>query len=315
MELYYGIVENNLDPQRLGRVQVRVMHIHTDNKGDIPTSALPWSIVMASGNTPGISGLGHSTYLVNGSSVVGTFIDKHYQDFMVFGSLPTTSNTSSVSTTKGFSDPDGIFPKRLGTGDNNTRVRGEMDPDSEFDTNRGKYQPYSTYNPQYPRNHVYETTSGHLKEYDDTIGSERIREKHMSGTYYEIQSNGTKVERIERDNYQLVIGDDTLEVFGSVNIICSNNVNIACAGHMDAHVQGEIVIKGDMSATVNINDNINIEAGNEIKIHANTHCHILAKEDINIEADKSISIKAGENINIEAVGTLQLKGENIYLNE
>ena len=42
----------------------------------------------------------------------------------------------------------------------------------------------------YPHNKVYQTERGHTKEYDDTEGNERIKEKHASGTFYEMKSNG-----------------------------------------------------------------------------------------------------------------------------
>jgi hypothetical protein len=37
---------------------------------------------------------------------------------------------------------------------------------------------------------VYETESGHYKEYDDTAGAERIKESHKSGTFYEMDKDG-----------------------------------------------------------------------------------------------------------------------------
>ena len=42
----------------------------------------------------------------------------------------------------------------------------------------------------YPLNKVYETETGHFKEYDDTDGAERIKESHKLGTYYEIDKDG-----------------------------------------------------------------------------------------------------------------------------
>lgn len=42
----------------------------------------------------------------------------------------------------------------------------------------------------YPLNKVYETESGHYKEYDDTAGAERIKESHKSGTFYEMDKDG-----------------------------------------------------------------------------------------------------------------------------
>ena len=85
-----------------------------------------------------------------------------------------------------------------------------------------------------------ETESGHVKEYDDTPSAERIMERHKSGTQYEIVANGSKTERIVRDNYQLVVGHDTLEVFGDVRIIVSGNADVAVAGNMNTAVGGNI---------------------------------------------------------------------------
>jgi hypothetical protein len=42
----------------------------------------------------------------------------------------------------------------------------------------------------YPNNKVYQTESGHYKEYDDTPGAERIKEAHKSGTFYEMDKDG-----------------------------------------------------------------------------------------------------------------------------
>jgi len=194
--MLFGIVENVTDPLKLGRVRVRVYGSHDNRQGDeynIKEKDLAWSEVMMPANTPAKNGVGHSVNLLVGSLVCGIFKDPRQQEFIVMGSLPT---------------------KTAGIEDNNIRVRAGADPNTEDPT--GLYQPPSTYAPVYPYNNVYETESGHVKEYDDTPGVERITERHKSGTRYEIDPNGTKNETIVRDNYQLVAGHDTLEVYGNV---------------------------------------------------------------------------------------------------
>lgn len=44
----------------------------------------------------------------------------------------------------------------------------------------------------YPLNKVYETETGHYKQYDDS-GTGRIREQHTKGTYYEMKEDGIHI--------------------------------------------------------------------------------------------------------------------------
>jgi phage baseplate assembly protein gpV len=212
-QIKFGTVVDINDPEKLGRVKVNVYGLH-DN---IETADLPWSMVMMPGNTPAKGGVGSSVNLLVGTLVAGMCMDRAMQEFMVMGSLPT---------------------KTEGVEDNNVRVRAEADPNADEEI--GSYQPPSTYAPEYPYNNVMETESGHVKEYDDTPGVERITERHKSGTQYEIAANGSKTERIVRDNYRLVVGHDTLEVYGDVRIIVSGNADVAVAGNMNTAVAGNI---------------------------------------------------------------------------
>ena len=286
----FGIVKNNVDPLQLGRVKVNVFGIHTN----IDTIDLPWSQVMMPGNTPAISGQGHSVNLAQeilwkkgellpepitgaagqvltevdddttpatgdvkivGSLVVGIFLDSKWQEFMVIGSLPTKTDGTPWKPT----DP---------IEDNNIRVRAGADPNTEDPT--GLYQPPSTYAPVYPYNNVFETESGHVKEYDDTPGVERITERHASGTRYEIDPNGTKNETIVRDNYKLVAGHDTLEVYGNVKIVVSGDTDIAVAGSLTASVTGNIAAtseEGDITliTTDSVNKKVVLDANVLVK--------------------------------------------------
>ena len=45
-----GIVEDNIDPQGLGRVRVRIFDIHGSDKLKIPTDSLPWANVLHAAN-------------------------------------------------------------------------------------------------------------------------------------------------------------------------------------------------------------------------------------------------------------------------
>lgn len=78
----------------------------------------------------------------------------------------------------------------------------------------------------YPHNKVYETERGHYKEYDDTEGNERIREQHASGTFYELQADGSRVTSIQKDDTLIVNGDVRIIVNGSASIFCREDVSV-----------------------------------------------------------------------------------------
>ena len=232
--IQFGKVEYILDPLKLGRVKIRVLGFHdnrTNGAYKIATKDLPWSQVMMPANTPAINGIGSSVNLLVGTLVAGEFLDSTQQEFIVIGTLPT---------------------KTAGVADNNVRVQGEADPHAAEPV--ATYQPPSTYAPVYPHNNVTEYESGHVKEYDDTPGHERITERHKSGTHYELSANGSKTEVITRDNYRLVVGHDTLEVYGNVRVIISGHADVAVAGNLTASVAGDIAADSNGDITLKTND-------------------------------------------------------------
>jgi phage gp45-like len=289
--MYFGIVKNNVDPEKLGRVKVSIFGCHEA----IETKDLGWSQVMMPGDTPAISGQGHSVNLVQevlweegddlpdgiivgdvkvvGSLVCGMFLDDFQQEFMVMGTLPT---------------------KTAGAFDNNDRVRS-INP--HVDDPKGDYEPDSTFAPVYPYNNVYETGSGHAKEYDDTPGYERIMERHKSGTQYEIQSDGTKIERVVRDNYQLVVGHDTLEVYGNVRIIVSGQADIAVANDTNIAVGGNLTADVTGNMTANITGTTSLIGVDNIKIDVTG-----SGKKITLDGD------------VDITGDLRLTAEGITLN-
>ena len=82
------------------------------------------------------------------------------------------------------------------------------------------------YNTTYPKNHVHESESGHIKEIDDSKGAERIHEYHKTGTFYEIDAGGNKVVKVVANNYTLVAGNDYVHVAGEVDITSDSTIRL-----------------------------------------------------------------------------------------
>ena len=45
---FQGVVEDHNDPEQIGRVKVRCVGIHTEDKETLPTDDLPWAMVICS---------------------------------------------------------------------------------------------------------------------------------------------------------------------------------------------------------------------------------------------------------------------------
>jgi hypothetical protein len=85
---FIGVVVNNKDPLKMGRVKVRVRGLHSKSEADIPTTDLPWAQVVVPSTEGGISGIGRMPQLQNGAQVVGFFADgANSQIPIIIGSL------------------------------------------------------------------------------------------------------------------------------------------------------------------------------------------------------------------------------------
>jgi GH24 family phage-related lysozyme (muramidase) len=185
----------------------------------------------------------------------------------------------------GFVDPNKKFPRFFDEPDVNRLARNEMvDGTIVFKkecsvakgiptANGGSWsQPPIPYNARYPYNMVYVSESGHVQEFDDTPENERIHTYHKSGTFSEIDVNGTRVNRIvgdsfeilERDGNVIVRGNCNITVVGDGNIRIENNATIEALGNMDIKVGGDIGIGAG--------GNIRMSAGGEVSMDgSNVH--------------------------------------------
>ena len=85
---YTGCVENRNDPLKLGRCQVRIVGLHTENKTVLPTADLPWAYPVMPITSAGTSGVGTAPIgPVEGSWILITFMDPDQQQPIMLGTL------------------------------------------------------------------------------------------------------------------------------------------------------------------------------------------------------------------------------------
>lgn len=112
-------------------------------------------------------------------------------------------------------------------------------------------EPKTKYDAVFPYDRVTETESGHLLEVDDTTGKERLSNAHRSGTFEEVHPDGSKVTKVFKDNYQVIMKDDHVYVMGKCYLTVQGDLETFVEGNMKTHVKGnyDINVDGNFKVT------------------------------------------------------------------
>lgn len=236
---------------------------------------------------------------------------RKFKAFPNVESQPTNESLIKVPATQGFYDPNRVYPRvtHIGEPDTNRLARGQKIKDTivgEKDDSRtqnvpvargatpGKWnQPKSPYNAKYPYNHVYESESGHVIEYDDTPDNERLHWYHREGTFMEIDRNGTWTRKIVGDGYEIYERDGNIYVGGRANITVEGNCNLYVKTDVNLQVDGDVVADVHKNMKFNIAKNFDVTVGGSI----------------NLKAKQNVNVEAGVNANVRAAKLLKLSGE------
>src|SRR6056300_1115324 len=269
---FTGVVEDRIDPQYAGRVKVRAVGFHTSNKQKLPTGDLPWAICVLPTTAPGISGLGSSpSFLVEGSWVWGYFRDgEDAQEPVILGSLPGRPSEYG-NPNKGFYDPNArendttksVYPREIDEPDVNRLAVNDPNKQHSSLTTRTTdrltniqgvnnlwNQPEISYNAVYPYNHVYESESGHLMEFDDSFVIDedgnrtnhyRVHLRHTSGTSIEMTNNGDTIEITKNNRYILVTADNKVYIKGTKDVVIDGDYDLKVNGNYNISVAGNKV--------------------------------------------------------------------------
>lgn len=290
---WFGTIESRQDPVQINRLQVRIIGWHTDNKGLIPTGDLQWATVSSN------LGFVHEGqmcwgFFMDGEAaqypvVLAAFdgipeitppIDKGYSDQRTDDLLAVSPRPPKTVTYK--TDGSGVtveendaaqrYPNRLNEPTTSRLSRANTDgtiiqtrKDNQVkgvETATGETwdEPLSAYAAKYPYNQAIETDSGHVLEVDDTPGAERLQRAHRTGTFEEIGPDGSKITKVVKNNYEIIMSDDNVYVMGAVNITVQGATNIYSKGDTTVKVDGKTLFdsKGDITAKTEGNFNVDV---------------------------------------------------------
>lgn len=290
---WIGFVEDRQDPLKLGRVKVRCVGWHPDNKMQLPTASLPWAMTAFPPNNT-------NTYAPKeGDMCFGFFSDgENIQQPVLLGVFPSIP-LKAANPQEAFSDPrvaaqlsksprppkskeyktdgsgiviteetqaknnpinlDEPTTSRIARNDDKTitktfiQERKDKKLSSVPTATSSWNEPETKYGTVYPYNNVMETESGHIVEYDDTPGKERIHIAHRNGSFTEWYPDGDRVEKITKDKYAIVMKDDNVYIMGDCNITVQGNAQV--------YVQKNATVKIDGNVEVEVGGNYNEQVG------------------------------------------------------
>ena len=156
-------------------------------------------------------------------------------------------------------------------------------------------EPETPYDATYPRNHVYESEGGHIREMDDTPGAERIHERHASGSGYEIGPDGSKVTRVKKDNYEIITNDEYCHIQGTARHTIDKGLRV--------RVNSQGVAGNNYNVEVGQGSSVNVEV-NGGNINLTTLGTGQDAGDININASRDLNMQVGRGMNIDVKGTI-----------
>ena len=330
---WHGVIEDINDPLKIGRCRVRVFGFHNADRNLIPTESLPWAYPMQPITSAAISGIGQSpTGLLRGSHVFGFFRDGlDAQQPVMLGSFAGIPQEPPSDT--GFNDPEMQYPtkgsvnysseiqeqdiSRLSRGDRTEETVVEVkkkitQTEIPIANSTEKWEePETQYDAKYPKNHVYQSESGHVVEIDDTEGKERLHTYHRKGTFEEIHPTGKKVEKVVNDNYKLVMGDEFVHITGNVNVIVGatgadedprSNITVLVRGDSEIQVDGNVnaYVKENLWANVGKNmeaivaGNYAVDATGYVSMRSDKGIIFDTPENVKMTAEKDIVIQSGD---------------------
>ncbi len=229
------------------------------------------------------------------------------------------TDTQGVNT-NAFSDPSGQYPrtnnhnqssinkaarggggKQLSVGGSVKNVNLEVEPAAST---------------QYGMADIRETASGHVIEFNDTPGGERIMLRHKTGAGIEIRPDGTvlvvstknKVEVCHGSNEVIVEGEANLSYKGNLTLNVTGDFNVSCRDY-NVHARGSKTEQVDKNSKTSIFGNSgNSVSGNFIQsVAGNTTDLTLGTQTLVTKGDLVVATEGSQEI--------VSKGPSIYTSE
>ena len=208
-----------------------------------------------------------------------------------------------------FADPSGQFPRKKNHNQSsiNKAARGgggdQLSIGGSVKNIDLEVEPAAS--TQYGMADVRETASGHVIEYNDTPGGERILIKHKTGSGVELRPDGTvlvvstknKVEVCHGSNEVIVEGEANLSYKGNLTLNVTGDFNVNCRDY-NVHARGNKTEQIDNNSKTSVFGNSgNSVSGNFIQsIAGNTTDLTLGTQTLVTKGDLVVATEGSQEI-------------------
>lgn len=229
-------------------------------------------------------------------------------------------NDPKLGNPDAFKDPKSVYPtcdytdrpdtNKLATGDTKGTLVEAKNKNKVTNINKGNGgswdEPGSAYCATYPHNHVIETESGHVIEMDDTPHRERLHVYHRTGTFVEIDQNGTWHQHVQGDHYGIFVRNNHVYIKGDYDVTVDGVTRVLARDAMEMEVWGK--------TTINVKNDANINVAGDLKTRAK-NIYMESENDLHFKAGGSVYLQAGGGMNLKSGSMMALDGSIIDFND
>lgn len=228
--------------------------------------------------------------------------------------LRTPEENNSDKIKEGFADPAGEYPKKSYFFEPSINKAARSVERNELSIGGG-FDGLSVDLPQqqesrYPYNRVMETASGHVIEFDDTPGGERILIKHNSGSGLELRSDGSTVMKTESNSVTSVAGSSAIIVEGDADIKVNGNMSLSVAGDLNLDVGGNINtnVGGDKKETISGASRETVYGSKGSIVRENNSQTVLGNQTSTVLGTNSNIVKGDNRLSVQGSSIFGVKG-------
>ena len=264
-ELTWAVVVDTNDPEQLGRIRVRAPN--DGNTQQVPDDALPWARTTIPATQPNAGGAGGTggMGLQKGSTVVMVRDKNNFESQFILGGLhvnQTGKGDQHIGAAAAGRSTQAIGGLKDGS------IAGKFEPATKMSKEVLSKAPpaFPQSKGKYPDTFVNVTKSGFRTVLNDVGGETYKAEVHPTGTFTEMQADGSYVTYTTKNRKEAVDGTYTVGAEGDLVISTNGKLQIKAKGGILVETQGDMREFVAKSKTTDAGEGFEVSAAKQVNM-------------------------------------------------